>query len=303
MLPGSSKKKNNNTYRLKTMAMARVFSEVLALIVFLCLPFILLFANLMAELDLVVKAAVILGSVFSFLMLPAYGFITWQITVTETGIVGWSLIKRRQLNFNQLVKLNRKSNFNWQRYVLTYDSGDITFPLWFERLDDLIKSIRAHLPVDLSAQSDSPKIFRQDSISYFMLLVQVSFGVALTVVSVTFTSYLFMQDKASVWDCLLVLIFNLILGISMFFRAVTVALMPKKVVVSKEFFTLQNLFFEKKLSWNKIETLKASNPFLPEGYLLGTKEGTFLIGGGFEELDELVAEVTLKARSHSSTPE
>lgn len=294
MLPGSSKKKNSNTYRLKTMAMARVFSEILALIIFLCLPFILLIANLMAELDLVVKIAVILGSVFSFLMLPAYGFITWQITVTETGIIGWSLIKRRQLNFNQLLKLTRKSNFNWQRFVLTYDSGDITFPLWFERLDDLIKKIREHLPVDLSSGVGGPRLFRQDTISFFMQFAQVVFGLMLTGVATYFAAYYFSSNRVSELDGLLIMVFVLVLGLSMFYRAIVVMLMPFKIQLAENGIELTTLFFKKQIDFESLKTLTASSPFLPEGFMLETDVGSFLIGGGFDSLDELVEELRAK---------
>ena len=294
MLPGFSKKKNSNTYRLKTMAMARVFSEVMALIIFLCMPFILLFANLMAELDLVVKAAVILGSVFSFLMLPAYGFITWQITVSETGIVGWSLIRRRQLNFDQLVKLTRKSNFNWQRYVLTYDSGDITFPLWFERLDDLIKRIRDHLPSELSPGERGPRLFRQDTISFFMQFSQVAFGLVLTGVATYFAAYYFSSNRVSELDGLLIMVFVLVLGLSMFYRAIVVMLMPFKILLEETGIELTTLFFKKQIDFKSLETLTASSPFLPEGFMLETSVGSYLIGGGFDSLDELVEELRAK---------
>lgn len=294
MLPGFSKKKNSNTYRLKTMAMARVFSEVMALIIFLCMPFILLFANLMAELDLVVKAAVILGSVFSFLMLPAYGFVTWQITVTETGIIGWSLIKRRELSFDKLIKLTRKSNFNWQRYVLTYDSGDITFPLWFERLDELIKSIREHLPVDLSPGGGGPRLFRQDTISFFMQFSQVAFGLVLTGVATYFAAYYFSSNKVSELDGLLIMVFVLVLGLSMFYRAIVVMLMPFRILLVETGLELSTIFFKKRIEFNSLQQLTASSPFLPEGFMLETTSGSYLIGSGFDSLDELVEQLRLR---------
>lgn len=294
MFSGSSKKKNSNTYRLKTMAMVRVFSEVLALIVFLCLPFILLIANLMADLDLVVKAAVILGSVFSFLMLPAYGFITWQITVTETGIIGWSLIKRRELSFDKLTKLTRKSNFNWQRYVLTYDSGDITFPLWFERLDDLIKQIRENLPVDFSADDKGPRLFRQDTISFLMLFSQVIFGLVLTGVSTCFAAFYFSSNKVSELDGLLIMIFVLVLGLSMFYRAIVVLLMPFRILLEETGLELSTIFFKKRIEFNSLQKLTASSPFLPEGFMLETTTGSYLIGSGFDSLDELVEQLRLR---------
>ncbi len=296
------KNKNKNVYRLKTMAMVRVVSEVSALALFICLPFVLLLAGLMPGLDLLVKVAVILGSVFSGLMLPAYGFITWQISVSETGLVGWSLIKRRQLAWTQLNRLSRKSNFNWQRYVLDYEGGDITFPLWFERLDELIATIREHLPLDLSPGDvdEGSREFKQDTISFLMQISQVSFGIVLSVVAVYFASDLLSSNKSSIWDSLLVIVFALLLSLSMFWRAIVVALMPRKILIDGNGLQLENIFFKKKIGWNKVEQMNASSPLLPEGYLLETKEGSFLVGSGFDSLDELVEKVRKQIRTPES---
>jgi len=288
------KNKNQNTYRLKTMAMARVFSEVAALSIFLCLPFILLFAGLMAELDLVVKAAVVLGAVFALLMLPAYGFITWQISITETGIIGWSLIKRREIAFDKLTRLTRKSNFNWQRYILTYDGGDITFPLWFERLDDLIKSIRERLPADLSPNELGPRLFRQDTISFLMQFSQVTFGLVLTGVATYFAAFYFSSNRVAELDALLIMVFVIVLGLSMFYRAIVVTLMPYRILVGETGIDMSTVFFKKHIDYKSLEMLTASSPFLPEGFMLQTTSGTYLIGSGFDSLDELVADLRSK---------
>lgn len=282
------KSRNKNVYRLKTMAGVRVVSEIGALLLFFFLPFILLASGLFASFDLVVKLAVVLGALFAGLLLPVYCFITWQITLEEDGIIGWSLVKRRKLSWQSLTKLTRKSNFNWQRYVLEYDGGDLTFPLWFERCDNLVALIRERLPQNLSPRDSGPQLFIQDTISYFMQVFQVSFGLILTAVASYFASYLLTNANNSVWDALLVIVFTLVLSLSMFFRAITVALMPRRITVNQDCLELDTVFFKKRITWSKIEQLKASNPFLPEGYLLETSQGTFLIGTGFDALDELV---------------
>lgn len=292
-----SKKKNKNVYRLKTMASVRVVSEVAALIIFLCLPLVLLFAGVLANLDLVVKAAVLLGSIFALVMLPSYGFITWQITVTETGLIGWSLIKHRVLNWENLTKLTRKSNFNWQRYVLYFEGGDITFPLWFERQDQLIEAIREHLPLDLSPEHSGPRLFRQDTISFLMQFSQVAFGLVLSGVATYFAAYLFSSNKVSEWDAILVMGFVIILSLSVFYRAIVVALMPFKILVEQDSMELSTIFSKKRIPWSSIQTLTTSSPILPEGFMLESKDGSFLIGSGFDSLDELVKEMREKKLS------
>lgn len=288
------KSQNKNIYRLKTMAGVRVLSEVVALIFLICLPFVLLLTGVFTSLDLVVKLAVAFTSVFSVLLLPAYGFITWQINILETGLEGWSLIKRRKINWVDLKKLTRKGNFNWQRYVLEYEGGDMTFPLLFERSDELISRIREHLPQDLSPVAAGPRVFRQDSISYLMQFLQVLFGLILSGTAGFFASHLLSGANASIWDSLLVMIFALLINLCMFYRAVVVALMPRIVVIDQDYFEMETLFFKKKMGWQKIERLEASNLLLPEGFLLDTREGTFLIGTGFDELDDLVVQVKKK---------
>lgn len=288
------KTKNKNIYRLKTMAGARVVSEVSALILIFCLPFALLLMGIFATLDLVIKLAVVLGACAACFLLPAYGFVTWQITVTETGVVGWSLVKRRNIEWASLKKLTRKSNFNWQRYVLEYDGGDMTFPLWFDRCDALVNEIRSRLPADFSPSKSGDRVFKQDTISYFMQISQVGFGLILAITAAFFSVHLLSQSRTSIWDSLLVIVFVLLLGLCMFFRSIVVALMPRKMVVGPDDLQLETVFFKKKIEWNKIEGLKASNPLLPEGFMLDTREGSFLIGTGFDALDEFVQAVKEK---------
>lgn len=260
------------------------------------LPLVLLFAGVLANLDLVVKAAVLLGSIFALVMLPSYGFITWQMTVTETGLIGWSLIKRRVLLWENLTKLTRKSNFNWQRYVLYFEGGDITFPLWFERQDSLIEAIREHLPLDLSPEQTGPRLFRQDTISFLMQFSQVAFGLVLSCVAIYFAAYLFSSNKVSEWDAILVMGFVIILSLSVFYRAIVVALMPFKILVEQDSMELSTIF-SKRIPWSSIQTLTTSSPILPEGFMLESKDGSFLIGSGFDSLDELVKEMREKKLS------
>lgn len=283
---------NKNIYRLKTMAMVRVISEVSALLIFLALPFFLLLTGSMTGLDLVVKIAVVIGAVFALLVLPAYGFITWQMHLTESGLECWSLIRKRKLGWESLKKLTRKSNFNWQRYVLEYDGGDVTFPLWFERLDSLVEAIRQRLPADLSPLSAQsvPREFRLDTISYSMQLSQVCFGLVLSGVAAYFAAHLLAQNNTSIWDSLLVIVFTLVLSLSMLFRALAVALSPRKIVLDGDAIELETIFYKKRILWEKVESLKASSPLLPEGFMLQTQEGSFLIGSGFNSIDELLLE-------------
>lgn len=290
----SKKSKNKNLYRLKTMAGIRVISEIAALIIVICLPFVLLASGVFATLDLVVKLAVVLVACFAFLLLPAYGFVTWQISINETGITGWSLVKHRKINWGDLKKLTRKSNFNWQRFVLEYEGGDLTFPLWFERCDELVAEIRNHLPADFSPGMQGDRVFKQDTISYLMQISQVCFGLMLAATATYFCVHLLSQGKTSLWDSLLVLVFALLLGLGMFFRSIVVALMPRKIILTNDDLELETIFFRKKIVWNNIVELKASNPLLPEGFMLDTKEGSFLIGTGFDALDEFVRAVKEK---------
>jgi hypothetical protein len=90
------------------------------------------------------------------------------------------------------------------------------------------------------------------------------------------------------------MVFVLVLGLSMFYRAIVVMLMPFKIQLAENGIELTTLFFKKQIDFESLKTLTASSPFLPEGFMLETDVGSFLIGGGFDSLDELVEELRAK---------
>ncbi|MGL1701398.1 hypothetical protein ACSTHI_23755, partial [Vibrio parahaemolyticus] len=68
--------------------------------------------------------------------------------------------------------LTRRSSWNWQRYVVEYDGGTLTFPLLMADIDDLVQTIRNHLPqpepVAAWTGGNSKRVFTYDFPSLLM---------------------------------------------------------------------------------------------------------------------------------------
>ncbi len=66
-----------------------------------------------------------------------------------------------------------------------------------------------------------------------------------------------------------------------------VLLMPLNVEVKLEFVVIKTCFFTVALPWEKIVSVKPTMPLLPEGFMIKTTKGWYLIGNGMDRSDEL----------------
>ena len=63
--------------------------------------------------------------------------------------------------------------------------------------------------------------------------------------------------------------------------------MPLSISVAGNEMVMRTYFFEKKISCEKLLSIQPASPFLPEGLMLKTKSGSFLIGANMNAVDEL----------------
>ena len=63
--------------------------------------------------------------------------------------------------------------------------------------------------------------------------------------------------------------------------------MPKAVQLDPAQLTVRTLFFERRYGWDEIISVKPPFPLLPEGFILKTKKGSYLVGTGMNAADEL----------------
>jgi hypothetical protein len=290
------KKGNTTTYQLKTMVLCRICAELTVFLILLCLPAVLFMLGKFDVIPIPGKIIVFSLSGIAAVFLPIYGFITWRVIVDEQGITTLSLLQRQQLSWRGIKRISRRSNWNWLRYIVEHEDGELTFPVWLKDCDKLVEQIRSHMPKGAGGGGipDPFRKFSQDPISFVFQFLQAVFGVSLVAIFWFFFAELSHQKSTSSTDAAMVLVFCIILSGISAWRTFVVALMPKSVELTPGDLVINTLFFSRKIPWADVVKVAPSVPLLPEGFMIKTKKGSFLIGSGTDSLDELVSSVATK---------
>lgn len=288
--PKKIEDKKARRYRLKTMVFARLFAELTVMIIFILLPLALLLTGQFALMPATAKAVILTICILSVLLLPAYAFITWSVKVDHEGITAIAPARKQNCSWSSIKRITRRSNWNWVRYVIEHENGELSFPIWLKDCDELVEEIKKKLPRGAGDAGSLPMFrkFSQDPISMFFQLLQAGLGIALVVVFWLFFGELTHEKTTSRIDSLIVLGFCLIVSALFLWRTFVVLLMPKSVRLTGQDVIVETMFFCKNIPWPEVEKVAPALPFLPEGFMLATKRGSYLIGNGMNSLDELV---------------
>lgn len=269
------------------MVLARVLAEATVMVLLLLLPLILHLLGHFLGLPITFKVVLIALAIIACLMLPAYGFITHSVLVEDEGLRARALFRQERCTWRSIKAVKRRSNWNWQRYVVEHDDGELSFPIWLNEVDKLVETIRSRLPQSAGGRSSPLSRFSQDPIALTFQFVQAFIGIAFAVVFWFF----FLDLRAGVQkseDILIVLIFCILITALVTWRTIMILLMPRQIIVSPGELTLQTLFFKRILTWNQVLSVKPTMPLLPDGFLIRTEKWAYLIGGGIDGVDELV---------------
>lgn len=287
-------------FLLKPMVMARILAEASVLTLLLFMPLTLLCLGKFQAMPLTFKCVFIVLCGIACLLLPVYGFITFQVRVSATTISADALFRKQSVELSRITGLARRSNFNFVRYVVDFDGGELTFPIWLKGLDELVGIVRAHLPSSAAAKrSCLGRTFSQDPISVIFQFLQVVLSLVFIAVVWAFTYATgngggvsrqpqagFIQSSAPV-DLALLIIFALCVTAIMLYRAYMILLMPLKIRLSESELRFDTIFGVKTVELASLKSVAPPLPLLPEGYVIKTGKGSFLVGNGLDAADEL----------------
>lgn len=292
----SEKQKNSgNVYRLKTMVAVRVLAEATVIILLILLPLVLLALGKFMALSITAKLVIVTLSLLAACILPFYGLITYKVTVSSDSLTTYCLWKRRTCRFDLLKSLTRRSNWNVVRYIVAFEGGECSFPIWMNNCEALVMLVREHLPkgsVGLDLFGD--RVFKQDPVSLFFQVGQAFLSAIFIGVVWCFTAAVHHSGLHSAADIGLLIVFAVVISAVLLWRAYVIALMPSSIEVKPEHLVVHTFFFEKNLLWSELKAVVEPYPLLPEGILIKTAKGSYLVGNGMDSADEL--ESTLKAR-------
>ncbi len=277
------------------MVIARILAEVSVCLILAILPIVLLITGHLAKLSITIKVVLFSLSIIGALFIPAYGFVTWLVEVSPEGLSTHSLFNQQRCRWSEIKKIKRRSNWNWLRYVVEHEGGELSFPVWLKDCDKLVAIIRGHLggPGGMPMVHNMIRAFSQDPISIIFQLFQTVGGIGIVVVFWFFFADIGKQSSTNSSDSLFVLAFCLILTALCVWRSVTVALMPRMVQLTPTDLVIRTFFFSRQINWQDVKSIGASMPIMPEGYTVKTAKGSFLIGNGMDSMDELVEAIQI----------
>ncbi|MDZ4836288.1 MAG: hypothetical protein SGJ27_21115 [Candidatus Melainabacteria bacterium] len=286
-------------YRLKSMVLARMLAEISVLLILFVLPWILMLTGHFQTISLTGKVVLFALCIVSTCILPAYAFVTWRVKTDSNGITTMSLAKQEHCSWSSIKRISRRSNWTWVRYVIEHEGGELSFPIWLAQVEDLIDMIRQRLPKGGPAGNPFRK-FSQDRISLLFQCMQAALGVGLVVVFWFFFSELAQHQSTSQSDLGMVFAFCGLITALFIWRTIVVFLMPKSLEITPSGIIIDTMLFSRRISWQNVLKIGPSYPLLPEGFMLETEQGSFLIGNGMDSADELVSSLKGKIESGQS---
>lgn len=276
--------KRQKIFRLKMMVLVRILAEVAALCIVALLPIILLCLGKFQILPMPWKVALSIMAVLSLAVIPFYAFVTWKVRIDDEGLTTFTAFKRKSIAWPDLRGLVKRSTWNFPRYVVEGTSGELAFPVWLESIAELLETIKVHLPAG-SASFNPYRRFKQDALLLGMHMAQSAGG--LVFIGVLWFFYAASLKKGNQGDSIMVLTFCIIATGILLWRTFMVLLMPLSVEVKLEFVVIKTCFFTVALPWADIISVKPTMPLLPEGFLIKTRKGSYLVGNGMDRSDEL----------------
>lgn len=292
--------KQQKTYRLKMMALVRIMAEVAALVIVALLPILFLCLGKFQILPLPWKIAFSIMAVGAVALVPLYGFVTWKVRTDEDGLTTVTAFKRKTIAWRDLRALVKRSNWNFPRYVVESSTGEASFPVLLDSLGELLERIKEHLPAG-SASFNPYRKFKQDAVLLAVHMAQSVAGVIFLAVMWFF--YAASLKKGNQSDSVVLLVFCIVASAILLWRTFMILLMPLSVEVKLEFVVIRTCFFTIALPWEKIVSVKPAMPLLPEGFIIKSQKGSYLIGNGMDRSDELQQALAekLSERAHAET--
>ncbi len=282
----------NKTYTLKPMVLIRLLAEITVLILLLLLPAVMLAVPTFSKLPLAPRLAVYVVALLALGMLPFYGFVSWRVRVNQDGIATDALFKRRFAHWHELEKLRYKATLGWRRYVVSFAGGELAFPVWFADLKELVQLIRDQLPAGGDARCQpANRTYKQDLFGLVVQFGQVVLGLLFISVFWFFFATVGSGKTLSVADYSLVLFGCSVATIYIGWRSWVIALMPRALELTESELIVKTCFFERRFKWHQVKSVGPSFFMLPEGLMLKTAGGQFLLTEELDSVDELEAAV------------
>lgn len=277
-------------FYLKGTVIVRALAEVAALCIVALLPLSYFFIDTVRHLPLALQIAGIVAAVTAIVVLPFYGLVVWHIRIEEDCITLQALRRKHKLGWPAIAHLSLRTTLKSPEYLLTTNEGQFYFQARFERQEELVAAIRKHLPnggrIALTLNA-----FVQSKVILWLEIGKVIFCFGIIVVAWSFYAQVGLSHHTSVADSVL-LASACVFGTAVVLaRGIAIFFMPKEIQLQKDQVRIRLLIGQRNLS--KADPCKVTSPlfFLPNGIVLKSPRGSFLITDRLERYDELREEL------------
>lgn len=294
------------TYTLKVMVAARLCAEVTVLLLLIALPIVLMTRGDFMQIPLVMRTLTVLMGVVALVVLPAYGFVTYKVTVGNDNLITASVFRKQMAAWSDIKTVTLESTWGARRFVVKTDGEELTFPIWLNNIKQLTEQIRGRLPnrgkSGGTGTPGAPKVYHE-SLPATVLQIGKLFG-GIFFIGLFWTFFYSMMHEGAVahahhmrhgvdpGDKFFILMCCIILTIIMILRCVLLALLPKKITVDGATISLSTWFFQRSFAWSDIKSMTMPFFFIPECFVVRTTKGFFLLGDQLDAFDELEEEIS-----------
>lgn len=279
------------SFTLKPLVVARLLAEISACIIVIALPVVAVTPLNKYVLAPTTMAALVLLSIAAAFLLASYGFITYKVAVGEDGLKLLSAYKKQEVAWSEMTSLGLKTSFGWRRYLIATTGDSATFPIWLTNVQELVQIIRSRLPNRGRSEAARSRVFRQHSVGLVMQLGKLVLTVGFIILFWWFFVSLVKSARHDQGDIAIILGACLILTLLMLWRIWLIVFMPRSVELTDDGLRFTTWFFERPALWSETRLVNAPPLLLPEGELLKTPAGWFLLSADLEAFDELQYEV------------
>lgn len=286
-----SKLVNSQTFRMKPLVFTRLLAEVTVAFLVLLLPLAIWFLPQLQQLAPTLKAIGYVMSIGALFLLPLYGFTTVEVVVDDKQITTISLLKRHSCLWTDIQKLQLKTDWGWRRYVVEYEGGELTFPAMLYKIDELLQIIRQHMP-QVKTKGGGPRLFHQGAQAVAWQYVQLVLGLAFACLLWWFFATTGISKSTQFADMTLILFVCMVFTGILIWRAFTIITMALSIEVLPAELKVKTWLGEHNIAWKDVAELKPALPILPDGMMLKTNRGGFLLSDNLSDADELKGAIT-----------
>lgn len=280
------------SYKLKVMAAARLLAEITVLTVIACLPLILLWHGDFFKIAVPARILSGVGCAVCLILLPAYGFVTFKVRLNAEGIETFSLFRRQFASWSAVKSLQLRTAWGMRRYVVKTEEGveELTFPIWFNNLRELCRTIRARLPQSGSGGEPggppAPKVYRIAPSAVALQIVRLAAFLFIIVLFWQFALTM-KSDAHHSGDHLFMLGICGLFSWYWLMQALMVVLSPSMLITDVDGLHFTNSLGQRTCPWTQLKGVGTAPFLLPEGIIVRTQTSLLFISDQLDAFDEL----------------